>query len=220
MTPQSSLEPPDAVGISFAADVIKRSRQLILVVRETVTSFTVACFIEDERHATLRDALLSLCIELRPLDGPPAVIRTDPSPGFQALVTDELLRQHRLSIEIGRVKNVNKNLVAEKAVRELEDELLRQEPMGGAVSSLTLALATSCLNSRIRSRGLSAREMWYQRDQFTNSQIPIADQQLILDQHDARSANHPYSAKAKCHVYKSTSSCGQCTNWSLSALSL
>ncbi|XP_044183898.1 uncharacterized protein LOC122964389 [Acropora millepora] len=37
---QSSCEPPDAVGISFAADVLKRSRQLILVLRESVTSYT------------------------------------------------------------------------------------------------------------------------------------------------------------------------------------
>lgn len=195
--PQATADPPDAVGISFAADVIKRSRQLILVVRESVTSFTAACFIEDERHTTLRDALITLCIELRPLDGPPAVIRTDPAPGFQSLVTNELLQQHRLSIEIGRIKNVNKNPVAEKAVRELADELLRQDPTGGAVTPLTLALATSCLNSRIRSRGLSAREMWYHRDQFTNGQIPITDRQLILDQHNLRNANHPHSEKAK-----------------------
>ena len=68
--------------------------------------------LEDERHQSLRDALIRLCIESRPLDGPPAVIRTDPAPGFKALANDVLLRSHRLSIEIGRVKNNNKNPVA------------------------------------------------------------------------------------------------------------
>ena len=37
---QSTSLPPEAVGVSFAADVIKRSWQLILVLRECVTPFT------------------------------------------------------------------------------------------------------------------------------------------------------------------------------------
>jgi hypothetical protein len=56
--------------VSFAADVIKRNRQLILVVRECVTSFTTTTLIQDEYYQSLRDALVRLCIELRPLDGP------------------------------------------------------------------------------------------------------------------------------------------------------
>jgi len=55
---QSSCEPPDAVGISFAAYVLKRSRQLILVLRESATSYTSAMVIKDERHHALRDALV------------------------------------------------------------------------------------------------------------------------------------------------------------------
>ena len=124
--------------------------------------------IEDERHHILRDALFRLCIQLRPLDGPPAVIRTDPATGFKSLVTDQLLQHHRIVLELGDPKNLNKNPVAEKAVQELEIELLRQDPFGGAVSEVTLAEATANLNSRIRFRGLSSREMWYQQDQFSN----------------------------------------------------
>ena len=194
---QSTTAPPDAVGVSFAADVIKRNRQLILVVRECVTSFTTTTLIEDERHQTLRDALIQLCIELRPLDGPHAVIRTDPAPGFKALASDEVLREHRLSIEIGRVKNKNKNPVAERAVQELQDELLRQDPLDGYVSQLALSTATANLNARFRSRGLSSREMWYQRDQFSNSQLPVDDRQLITRQNESRSHNHPYSERSK-----------------------
>ena len=188
---QSSCEPPDAVGISFAADVLKHSRQLILVLRESVTSYTSTMVIEDERHHTLRDALLRLCIQLRPLDGPPAVIRTDPAPGFKSLVNDQLLQLHRIVLELGNPKNPNKNPVAETAVQELEIELLRQDPLGGAVSEVTLAVATANLNSRVRSRGLSSREMWYQRDQFSNRQLPMSDEDLITKQHDQRLVNHP-----------------------------
>ena len=35
---QSTSLPPDAVGVSFAADVIKPSRQLVLVLRECDTT--------------------------------------------------------------------------------------------------------------------------------------------------------------------------------------
>ena len=194
---QSTGDPPETIGVSFSADVIKRNRQLILVVRENTTSFTASCHVDSERHDTLRDALIRLCIELRPLDGPPAVIRTDPAPGFTRLVRDDFLKQHHMSIEVGRIKNPNKNPVAEKAVRELEEELLRLDPMGGTTTPLALSLATANLNSRIRTRGLSAREMWHQRDQFTNQQIPFSDLQMIQSQHQLRTTNHPYSERSK-----------------------
>ena len=171
---QSTSPPPDAMGRSFPADVIKRSRQLIFVLRKTVTSYTyTSVSLEDERHQTLRDAIVKLCLELHPTDGPPAVIRADPAPGFKALVDDPLLKKHRITIELGQAKNPNKNPVAERACQELETELLRQEPLGGAVSPLTLAVATSALNSRIRSRGLSSREMWTQRTSFQTSSYPL-----------------------------------------------
>ena len=57
----------------------------------------------------------------------------------------------------------------DRAVQEVEEALLKLEPGGGAVTSTTLAMATAHLNSKIRKRGLSAREMLIQRDQFTNT---------------------------------------------------
>jgi hypothetical protein len=136
-------------------------------------------------------------MDLHPLDGPIAVIRTDPAPGFVGLRADAVLKQHRITLDIGRIKNVNKNPVAEKAVLELEEELLRQVPGGGSCSSITLATATARLNSRIRQRGLSAREMFTQRDQFTGHQLPIKDRELIMSQHELRVKNHPHSERSK-----------------------
>ena len=82
---------PESVGTCLAADVIKRNKQLILVVRETVTSFTRACFIENEKHDTLRDALIQMCLELHAIGGPMCVVRVDPAPGFIALKDDRIL---------------------------------------------------------------------------------------------------------------------------------
>ena len=197
VTPQSTQPPPDAVGTSFAADVARRNRQFILVIRECVTSLTLTCLIENERQETLKSHLIRLLAEYHPLDGPSAVIRVDAAPGFQALSNDPLLREHRLCVEVGRIKNPNKNPVAERAIQELVDELLKLNPTGGMVSSVDLAIATANLNARLRSRGLSAREMWYQRDQFTNAQIPVTDQFLISSQNSKRIQNHKASERSK-----------------------
>ncbi|KAL0153092.1 hypothetical protein M9458_051586, partial [Cirrhinus mrigala] len=164
---QSSCNPPETVGSTFAADVLKREHQLILVVHECVTSFTAALLIDDKRKESLRDGIVRLCIGLRPLDGPFAIVRTDPAPGFSALAKDTVLTQYRLAIEVGNAKNVY----------------------------VTIAVAR--LNSRIRSRGMSAREMLLQRDQFSLEQLLVHDQELIALQHAQRLANHPHSVKAE-----------------------
>ena len=197
MVPQTTSDPPEVVGSLFAADVIKRERQCILVTREYVTSYTSTRIINNEQAVSLKEGLVLLCTGLCPLDGPHAVIRVDPAPGFQALEGDKTLESCRLSLEIGRHKNINKNPVAERAVQEIEEELLKLDPRGNSVSSITLAMATLNLNSKIRSRGLSSREMLLQRDQFSNKQIPISDEILINEQHDNRLQNHRYSEKSK-----------------------
>ena len=194
---QTSSAPPETIGICFAADVLKQNRQLILLLRECVTSYTTTCLLNSEDHASLRDGLISLAVELRPLDGPHAVIRVDPAPGFSKLKNDKLLYSNRIALDIGRVKNKNKNPVAEKAIQELENELIRINPNGNVISLSTLAIATSSLNSRIRLQGLSSRELWTQRDQFTHCQLPMHDQQVIQKQYDNRLNNHECSKNSK-----------------------
>ena len=86
---QTSEDPPESIAVSFAADILKRDRQLILLLRKTVTSYTAACIISYEKQTTLREASACLATELHPLDGPPAVIRVDSAPGFMASRNDE-----------------------------------------------------------------------------------------------------------------------------------
>ena len=74
---------------------------------------------------------------------------------------------------------------------------MSQEPMGGAVTPLSLAVATARLNCRIRNHGLSARELLMQRDQF-NQQIPVSDLMMILEQHKRRiTDNHTHNERSK-----------------------
>lgn len=154
--------PPAAIGVSFTTDVFIL-RQLVLVLQETVTSFTSTILLEDERQHTLRDALIHLYLQLRPLDGPHVIIRTDSAPGCEALVNYERLHHPRISIEIGDAKNLNKNPVAERAIQELEHELLLQEPQGGPVSlvvttsNLSASGRAVCLQERCRPNETSSR---------------------------------------------------------------
>jgi len=196
--PQSyTTEPPKGVGVACAADVLRRTRQCILVLREGVTSYTKACIIPDETAKTIGDSLICLCVDLVPLDGPPLLVRVDPAPCFQSLVRSGALEHHRIALDIGHAKNVNKNPVAEKCIQELEEELLRLDPSGAPVTVPNLAVAVATLNARIRGRGLSAREMWHHRDMFTNEQLAFSDVELSLTQHESRIANHTHSACSK-----------------------
>ena len=121
---QTTEDPPAVVGTSFAADVLKRNKQAILVLRETSTSYTVASIVPDEKTNSLRETIARLCLDLRPIRRPPVTVRVDPAPGFVALKEDPTLKQLGIFHEIGRIKNINKNVnpVAEKAISELEND--------------------------------------------------------------------------------------------------
>ena len=109
LTNQSSEDPLKVVGLSFAADIIRRCRQFILLLREGTTSYTTSCLVPDEKCDTLCGALARLVVGLHPLDGPQAVIRVDPAPGFVSLKKTNALQHLGISIEVGLVKNTNKN---------------------------------------------------------------------------------------------------------------
>ena len=196
---QSTSDPPAAVAYQFAADVMRRNCQLILIVREYVSAFTWAMVIPSEKHQDLRSALIRLLVGVVPREGPLSSVRTDAATGFQALVNDAELESTRIAVEIGNPKNVNKNPVAEKAIQEVEEELCRLSQPNKQVTDTALAKTVASLNSRIRTDGLSAREIMFQRDQFTNSQIPVNDRSLISAKHSRSTLNNISSAKSKAH---------------------
>ena len=194
---ESSTSAAPAVGVSYAADVMHYCRQLVLVVRETVTSHTLTCFVDDERATTLEQALISLCVALRAVDGPLVTVRVDPAPGFVALSSREALKKVGIALGIGRIHNPNKNPCAEHAIGELRGELKRVCPGGGPLSSSSLAIATSRLNSRLRHGGLSAFERLLSRDQYDQTALSVSDRELIAQQHSSRLENHPHDFVSK-----------------------
>ena len=90
-----------------------------------------------------------------------------------------MLTSLNIQLEIGDPKNINKNPVSECAISETLEELAKLQPTGGAVSELTLAMAMSALNSKIRNSGFSSTEVITKRDMLTGIPLDISDEALI-----------------------------------------
>ena len=82
--------------------------------------------------------------------------------------------------------------MVKKAVRELEDKLLRLNDYNQSLTSTSLAIAVARLNTRILYHGLSSRELWTQRDNFTHQQNHLDDYKLMQEQHHRRFTNWLY----------------------------
>ena len=193
---QSTMTPPERLGVAFAADIMRRCRQYLLVLRETMSSYTRALLVADERGNTLCAALLTLAAEYLVHGGAALTICVDPAPAFVSLVNDLVLLCHGFRLDIGLAKNPNKNPVAESAIGELSLELLHLAPEGGPVSQVTLSLAVASMISRERKHFI-LWEVWTQRDQVTGDQLPVDDRQLIVSKIRSRVGNHAASAKVK-----------------------
>lgn len=191
----SSSMSPTSPGKSLACDVLCRTKQKVLVIRDTFSSFTTAKLIANEKADTLRDGILECTAEIKSSEG--ASIRVDGATSMQSLKDDKVLAKHGLHIDIGRLKNKNKNPVAEKAILELENELKKAYPDGRQLSTSSLAVVVATLNTRIRNRGLSAKEIITQRDNITGEQLNLNDIDLSTQQQHLRSLNHNASAHSK-----------------------
>ena len=115
--------PVERPGLSFAADVMRRERQMIFVLRDCFSSMTYASIIFDEKMSSLRNALLIAASALRLSSE--ITVRVDNSTSFQGLFKDSILSSHGIRLVVGRVFNPNKNPIAERAVQELENQFLR-----------------------------------------------------------------------------------------------
>ena len=97
-------------------------------------------------------------------------------------------------------ENPEENSQALDLMHPLEDpasSARKGSPNGGKISAGTLALAISAVNSRIRSNGLSSREVLFKRDIFTNENLNFHDDNISKFKHEKRLQNHPSSELSK-----------------------
>ena len=188
----STQTKPDMIGKYFNADVLEESGQKILVVRENLTSFTDTMIIQNQTKATLKEALIIVLSRLKLSNI--ALVRVDGQSSLSSLRSDKSLDPLGIKLEIGLPKNINKNAVVDKAIRELREQILKLSPKGGPVSPAILARATASLNLLIRQSGRSAKELWLSRDQESGMNLEVKDEDLSNSQFQSRQASHASSA--------------------------
>ena len=194
---QSTSIPAKTIASKFSADVIRRFAQFILIMREDITSYTEATIIKNETAEAIRDGLVLLASRLKCLTYTRTIIRTDPGTSLQTLHNDKSLNKFNLEIELGEAKNINKNPIAESAIREFHAEMVRLQPHGGKITETTLARAIGNMNNIIRQNKLSSREAWTKREMSSGDELNISDESLIKQKFDQRCSSHESSAKYK-----------------------
>ena len=172
-----------------------------------MTSLTRALIIPDQKKDTLRQALLSLLLDLVPDTG--AEVRFDGAAAFQSLEVESVtanttLNKMGIKLVIGRTLNKNKNPIGENAVKELEKKILRFKSSQGPITTTDLSIILKNINSRVRSNGLSAKEMTLRRDTLTNKPIDVLDDLIKSKQSTAREQSSKNSLKYKSKFKKPT----------------
>ena len=145
---------------------------MIFLAREELSQFTSTALILDETADSLRDAVMAAVLELMPDEG--TKVQVDCAPAFQTLAAESkmdgsILKKFNIVVDLGRSLNKNSNPVAENCIKEFRKERLRLNPSGGPISEADRIMITRNMNSRIRSRGVTSKEILLNRDQFFKS---------------------------------------------------
>ena len=168
-----------------------------MILLDIFSSFKLGQLIPNEQRDTLQQSLVQLASDLKHPEG--CVIRVDHAPGFKALENDKLLQSVGIKVDFGRIKNKNSNPSIDKSIQEVEYELKCLVPSGGMITPAVLATALSNFNHRIRSNGLSAKEILLRRENYTSEPINFDDKGIQMFRYEKRLQNHPYSEKSKSH---------------------
>ena len=184
---------PDHPGIIFNADVMVRHRQKILVCRDIFSTYTTAIFIQSEKAEHLKNAIIESITPIR--SNQPVMIRTDSASGFKALMKDQQLQQLNIMIQPTDPSNKNSVATVDNAIKELEQEIIKQAPHSSEINQYLLSACVQSLNNKIRNRGLSAHEIMFSREQNTGKNLTLSDNNLLKQQLKTKQINNLQSAK-------------------------
>ena len=198
---------PQTIASRFAADVIERESQKILIVREHISQFTRGAIIQDQTAQSLQQALISLIVDIIPDSG--TEVRVDGATAFQALERESIrpgtmLNKLKIKIVVGRLLNKNKNPNAENAVQEVLKELLRLKQHAGPISTTDLDIALKNINARIRCHSLTPKEVLFRRNVVSNDPIDVPDHQITRHQEKQKQTSSQASYKNKLKTKQPT----------------
>ena len=186
----SHCTPVDHPGCYFHADIIKRSKQKIFIMRDQFSSLTTATLVKSEQAEDLKEAIILLTTPIRLSSN--ITIRVDAATAFQSLAKDKDLLDLGITIEIGDVHNKNSNAVVDRACAELEEELTKLHPSAEQLQPTSVAKAILLLNKKIRRKDkLTAQEIHFSRDHVTHQNLLLDDASIRDSQLTARQLSEP-----------------------------
>ena len=188
---------PDHPGHFMNVDILRRAGQMILVCVDLFSSYTTSCFAQSEKAEDLSSAIIQATTPIR--QAKTITVRVDKAPGLVKLATTNPSSLTDLNITLipGDDENKNANCSVDKAICELESELIKLSPAGGKINPSILAQATMLLNTKIRNRGYTAAELHFSRDSHDSSNLTLDDSQLSETQKQLRKQNHAYLSKSR-----------------------
>ena len=84
-------------------------------------------------------------------------------------------------------------------MKELEDEMRKMNTLGG-INVKILTKATSIVNEKVRHQGLSAKEILFSRDQFSQANLALDDEAIALDKMEKREEKNVANAKSQAKL--------------------
>ena len=193
----TSITNSSSPGEIFVSDIMRRSKQVIFVTRDSFSDFVTTSIIKSEKTEDLKDGLITTTNTVRKQSE--ITVRVDNAPGFQSLFKskDKDLAKLKIKLNLSNEKNKNGLAIVDKAIQELEKEITISSPEGKEISTTDLAKATMTLNSRIRNRNMSSHEILFSREQISGENLQLDDQDLQTKKLDKKLENHQYSEKSK-----------------------
>jgi hypothetical protein len=186
----SACTPVSHPGHYFHADVIRREKQKIFLIRDNFSSLIAATLIATEQATDLKKALITLTSTIRLASS--ITVRVDAATGFQSLKADKDLQQLGINLSIADPLNKNTNAVADRACAELEMELTKLQLNPAPITEAILAQAIILLNRKVRRPDrLTATEIHYARSQTTQQNLNLDDNNLRQTQLQARHLQTP-----------------------------
>ena len=130
----NSITDPTGPGIIFVSDIMRRAGQCILVTRDAFSDYVTTHIVPSETRADLKEGLIATTCSVR--NNSEITIRVDSATGFVSLSKDDDLKSLKMQIEISDSKNKNGVAIVDKAIQELQKELVILSPEGKAINPI------------------------------------------------------------------------------------
>lgn len=167
---------PTHPGTHMNIDVMKRNRQNIVVNVDIFSNYVTSCIMPSESKTDMKQAIIQLVTPIRHSGN--VQVKTDKASAFKSLKEDTDLQRINITITNTLHFNKNANCEVDKAIQELQHELIKLVDPSDQITSTDLARATTILNSRLRNRNLSASEVHFCRDSYTGENLHLNDTHL------------------------------------------